>query len=187
LQTRDKLEKIQSAKSRPASRNKRENFSLAAKVNFDKSKTKMTLDYIFGAGTSRRLDLSKIAFIHSRKTGRLKQLEDKDSGKVLFTFRSNGTVAPTALGAAWLLSYKIKPKARYVVSVVDGVSEIVSSGKTVFSKHVVSSSNVLRPCEDVIILNQKRELLAVGRAVLGGPTLKQFKRGQAVKVREGAN
>jgi archaeosine-15-forming tRNA-guanine transglycosylase len=36
-------------------------------------------------------------------------------------------------------------------------------------------------------LNEKKELLAVGKAVIHGAAMKQFKRGQAVKVREGAS
>jgi predicted RNA-binding protein (TIGR00451 family) len=157
----------------------------AEKNQFDRSKVRMSLDYIFGPGTSRPIDFTKISFIHSRKTGRLKHLEDRISGRVLFTFRPNGTIAPTVAGASVLISDKRNKRARWIVKVIDGVSEIVASGKTVFCRHVTSCSDLLRAGEDVVILNERGELLAVGCSVLSGPAMKQFKRGQAVKVREG--
>lgn len=156
------------------------------KNNFDRSKTRMSLDYIFEKGVSKNMDFSKMKFVHSRKTGRIKQIEDEDSGKVLFSFRPNGTIAPTVLGASLLLDAKQNHNSRFVVTVLDGVSEIVSRGETVFCKHVVSCDDSLRAGEDVVILNESGKLLAVGRSVVNGQAMKQFKRGQAVKVREGA-
>jgi len=161
--------------------------SAIEKNKFDKIKSEMTLDYIFGRNVSKNIDFSKIEFVHSRKTGRIKQLEDKESGKVLFTFRPNGTIAPTPTGASMMISTGVDPKAKWILTVIDGVSEIIAGGKTIFCKHVVSCSDALRPAEDVVIVNEKKELLAVGHAVIGGPIVKQFKRGQAVKVREGTN
>jgi 7-cyano-7-deazaguanine tRNA-ribosyltransferase len=160
---------------------------LKRKYEFDESKTRMTLDYLFGSGVSKKIDFSKIDFVHSRKTGRIKQLEDKASGRVMFTFRPNGSIVPTLLGARAMLTSNAKPRARWIVTVIDGISEIVSSGKTVFCKHVVSCEDALRAGDDVVILNERKELLAVGRAVINGSAMKQFKRGQAVKVREGAD
>jgi len=157
---------------------------------FDKSKTMMSLDYIFGSKTSGRMDFSKVAFVHSRRTGRIRHLTDKTTGNVLFSFRPNGTIAPTVAGAGLMASRKNNSRARssrnWEVIVIDGVSEVVSKGKTVFCKHVVSCSDSLRPGEDVSIVNEKGELLAVGKTVVGGPTIKQFKKGQAVKIREGS-
>ena len=157
---------------------------------FDKSKTSMSLDYIFGSKTSAKMDFSRVAFAHSRRTGRIRHLTDKTTGDVLFSFRPNGSIAPTVAGALLLTSKKSNPKRSssndWEITVIDGVSEVVSKGKTVFCKHVVSCSDSLRPGEDVSILNEKGELLAVGKSVLGGPTVKQFKRGQAVKIREGS-
>ena len=150
----------------------------------------MSLDYIFGSKISGKIDFSNIAFVHSRRTGRIRHLTDRTTGNVLFSFRPNGTIAPTVAGANLLSSRKNNSKRRssrdWEITVIDGVSEVVSKGKTVFCKHVVPCSDLLRPGEDVSILNEKGELLAVGKTVLGGPTVKQFKRGQAVKIREGS-
>jgi predicted RNA-binding protein (TIGR00451 family) len=163
-----------------------ENFSRRiSEIEFDKSKAGMALDYIFGTGTAKGVDFSKISFLHSKKTGRIKQLEDPRTKKVLFTFRPNGTIAPSVAGASMLLSNKRNLKARWVITVMTAISEIVSNGKTVFCKHVVHVDDTLRPGEDVVVVNEEKEILAVGRSVIDGFSMKQFKRGQAVKVREG--
>lgn len=164
--------------------------TVRSKESFARSKLAMTLDYIFGRNTSEAIDFSDLAFVYSRRTGRLKYVEGKTSKRVLFSFRPNGTIAPTIAGASLLLSrYKlsgIKKRPRWTVTVIDGVSEVVSQGKTVFCKHVVHCDDSLRGGDDVVVLNQKGDLLAVGKSIIAGPMMKQFKRGAAVKVREGS-
>lgn len=171
---------------RPSKEHTKINFRKINAAEFDRLKTAMTIDYIFGRGTSKSIDFSKVVFHHSRKTGRIRQLEDRESGKVLFTFRSNGTIAPSIDGASMLMSGMRKRNSpRWVVTVMEGVSDFVSSGKTVFCKHVANCSDKLRAGEDVVIVDEERKILAVGRAVLDGSAVKEFKRGQAIKVREG--
>lgn len=149
----------------------------------------MSLDYIFGKNTSRALVYSNMSFQYSRRTGRLKYVLENGSADVLFSFRPNGSIAPSLLGFSRLLSkFKLKKlnnRPRWSVTVMDAVSPVVSQGKTVFCKHVVHCSDQLRAGEDVALLNEKGELLATGRSILAGPVIKQFKRGAAVKVREG--
>ena len=154
----------------------------------------MSFDYIFGRGTSSLLDFREIDFQYSRKTGRIRHILDKNTHVVLFTFRPNGSVAPTTAGASRLLSNKriqrkihgaITSRPRWTITVSDGVSEVVSKGGTVFCKHVVHCDDSLCAGEDLAVLNEKGKLLAAGRAILAGPLIKQFKKGAAVKVREG--
>ena len=150
----------------------------------------MSLDYIFGKGTGKKLDFEKLNFKYSRRTGRLKYVIDKSSEKILFTFRSNGTIAPTIMGAESMISglniSRIKARPRWMITVLDGVSDFISNGRTVFCKHVVFCRESLRPGEDVAVVNESGRLLAMGKSMLAGPVLKQFKRGAAVKIREGA-
>ncbi len=147
----------------------------------------MSFDYIFGSGTSKRLDFEKFDFQYSRKTGRLRHVIDKQSKEILFTLRANGSIAPTIPGAQLMLSRRVArdSRPRWVVTVVDGVSEFVGKGKTVFCRHVAACDEDLRAGEDVIVSNQRGELLAVGKTVVPASVMKQFKRGVAVKVREG--
>lgn len=161
------------------------------KREFSMSKLSMSLDYIFGEGTSNRINFRDLEYHYSRKTGRLRYVLEPESGKVLFSLRANGTIAPTVEGARLLLNRKkldgksLFGRPRYCVTVVDGVSEHVSQGKTVFCKHVVTCDKSLRAGEDVVVLNQHGSVLAVGKSVVPCQIMKQFKRGVAVKVREG--
>jgi predicted RNA-binding protein (TIGR00451 family) len=162
------------------------------KIEFWKSKFEMSLDYIFGSQTAGNIDYEDLAFQFSNRTGRPRQIVQKDSGDVLFSFRPNGSIAPTIIGAKLLWRWGhlrkkvgVRSRPRWVVTVIDGVTEVVAQGKTVFCKHVFYCDDSLRPNEDVAIMNQKGELLAVGRTTISGLEMKQFKRGVAVKVRQG--
>ncbi len=174
----------------PESSQRRTSIFAKKRDEFSKSKLAMSLDYIFGRGTSRSLDFSNLEFQHSNRTGRIKYVGMKDSKELLFTFRPNGSIAPTLRAYRILLSKsklkKIRLRPKWTVTVIDGVSDIVSNGRTVFCKHVASCNDSLRAGQDVVVLNENGELLATGRSVLSGPTIKQFKRGVAVKVREGS-
>jgi predicted RNA-binding protein (TIGR00451 family) len=158
-------------------------------AEFSRSKLTMSVDYIFGRGTSKPLNKLELDYQYSRRTGRLKHVLSKTTKEILFSFRPNGSIAPSIKGFGILLSSNnlshIRKRPRWAVTVVDGVTDIVSEGKTVFCKHVVHCSDELRAGEDVVILNEKSEILATGRSNLSGPVIKQFKRGAAVKVREG--
>ena len=163
-----------------------------SKKEFSKLKLAMSLDYIFGRGTSKKkaINYDELEYHFSRKTGRLRYVLDPKTKKVLFSFRANGSIAPTIEGAKLLLgSSEIKTRAnkrpRFVVTVLDGITELASQGKTIFCKHVVACHPSLRAGEDVLILNEHGNLLAVGRSMLSSSAMKQFKRGSAVKVREG--
>jgi predicted RNA-binding protein (TIGR00451 family) len=78
----------------------------------------------------------------------------------------------------------VKPTKQYV-KVSDDVASFIAKGKSVFAKHVLDVDDEIHPREEVIVLDEKSEVLAVGRAVLSGKEMKAFKRGVAVHVRRG--
>lgn len=78
----------------------------------------------------------------------------------------------------------VKPK-RLWVRVLEEAVPFVTEGRNVFAKHVVDADKEIRPQEEVIVINGKDEVLAVGRAILTGEEMKAFKRGVAVRVRRG--
>ena len=165
----------------------KQTFSNPNKYAISISKIAMSFDYIFGNGTSKRLDFETIDFQYSRRTGRLRYVINRETKEILFTLRANGSIAPTISGARFMLGRRIgkKSRPRWVVTVINGVSEFVANGKTVFCKHVITCDEDLRAGEDVVVSNQRGELLAVGKTVVPASVMKQFKRGAAVKVREG--
>ena len=76
-------------------------------------------------------------------------------------------------------------KQRLWVKVTAEAEPFIAKGKSVFAKHVVDADSEIRPQEEVIVINEKNEVLAVGRAMLTGKEMKAFKRGVAVRVRRG--
>ena len=67
----------------------------------------------------------------------------------------------------------------------DEVASFIENGGDVFAKHVIDADEEIRPMEEVIILNSRNEVIAVGRALLSGIEMHEFTRGVAVKVRRG--
>lgn len=167
----------------------KQTFSNPYKYAISRSKIAMSFDYVFGKGTSKKLDFETIDFQYSRRTGRLRYVINRESKEILFTLRANGSIAPTVSGARFILGHRIgkKSRPRWVITVINDVSEFVANGKTVFCKHVTACDEELLAGEDVAVSNQRGELLAVGKTVVPASLMKQFKRGVAVKVREGIN
>jgi len=78
----------------------------------------------------------------------------------------------------------MKKPPRVVVARSD-VADFIKAGRNVFAKHVVTADSSIRPQDEAIVVDERRQLLAVGRAVLAGWEMTQFKRGIAVKTRRG--
>ncbi|MHA1273734.1 MAG: PUA domain-containing protein [Promethearchaeota archaeon] len=76
-----------------------------------------------------------------------------------------------------------KPILRIVVQ--NDIAEFIAEGRNVFCKHVVDIDENLRPNDEVIIVNENDELLAVGRLKIPVSYIKSFKSGVAVNVRRG--
>jgi uncharacterized protein with predicted RNA binding PUA domain len=74
---------------------------------------------------------------------------------------------------------------RLRVEVVPGVEEFIKNGGNVFCKHVQSVDPELRPAEEVLVVDTKDRLLAVGRSFFNAEEMLSFKIGIAVKVRHG--
>jgi predicted RNA-binding protein (TIGR00451 family) len=69
--------------------------------------------------------------------------------------------------------------------VQDDVSSFIAKGRSVFAKHVDDCDEEIRPEEEVVVVDSKFEVLAVGRAVLTGREMEHFSKGVAVRVRRG--
>jgi 7-cyano-7-deazaguanine tRNA-ribosyltransferase len=60
-------------------------------------------------------------------------------------------------------------------------------GRSVFAKFVLEADPELRPWEEVLVVDEEDELLAVGRALMNREEMLAFSVGQAVKVRMGSD
>src|SRR5438093_502047 len=92
-------------------------------------------------------------------------------------------VAPSTSDFPGLSSIFKPPRLR--VEVVQGVEEFIEKGGNVFCKHVQDVDPELRPAEEVLVVDGKDRLLAVGRSFFNAEEMLSFKIGVAVKVRHG--
>lgn len=139
-------------------------------------------NYQFGRGVGQILFNKDVRVACSRRTGRIRHIFWKN--QLIATLRpKDGYFALTMAGAKLILSGMKEPSNLVVVQ--NDVSEFIQAGGDVFAKHVIHADARLRPAEEVIVVDEKKRLLAVGRAVLSGNDMQFFKRGVAVKVRSG--
>jgi uncharacterized protein with predicted RNA binding PUA domain len=145
-----------------------------------KDKFVMSVNYIFGKDICSVLPFNEVKFSFSRRTGRLKQVFHKE---VLFaSLRSDGSIALTVYGATILVKHPLFLKNCIIVE--DGPDIFVSSGKSLFAKHIISCGDNIHPGSDVTILNKHNHVIAVGKAILSAKMMRTLKRGVAVKIRE---
>ncbi|MHA2325799.1 MAG: PUA domain-containing protein [Promethearchaeota archaeon] len=67
------------------------------------------------------------------------------------------------------------------------ISDFIKKGRNVFCKHVIDIDDNLRPLDEVIIVNQNDDLLAIGKLKLPTTYIRSFSSGIAIKVRKGIN
>jgi len=145
-------------------------------------KIRSIADYQFGGGVGGKLFPSEVRIVYSKRTGRIRHVYLGE--EMLATLRpTNGLFSLTIAGAKRIME-RVKPQ-RLWVRVRREAEPFVVKGKSVFAKHVIDADEEIRPQEEVIVMNGKGEILAVGRAVLSGKEMKAFERGVAVRVRRG--
>ncbi len=141
-------------------------------------------DYQFGVSITNLFfgDLKLIHFKRSPNTDKIRYIYHKNN--LLFPLRPNNGLFTLSLYSANLIIRNIStPKLRVVV--LDEISEFIRKGRNVFCKHVIKIDNDLRPLDEVIVVNQDDELLAIGKLKLPISYVKSFSSGIAVNVRKG--
>lgn len=153
---------------------------IASKI--DILRIKALADFLYGAGAGEALLKGKeIRVVKSKSTGRIKNVYV--DGKLIASIRaSDGFLILSLEGAKRLLAANIKEK---IVVVSDDAAPFIAKGRTLFAKHVIDVSPSVRAGDEVIVVNKKGNLLALGKAVLSSFEMKRFKRGIAVKIRKG--
>jgi len=87
--------------------------------------------------------------------------------------------------ASGLVLNKMLPHPRLRVYVKDEYTGFIAGGGNLFNKHVLMADPGIRPNDEVLVVSPSGELLAVGRAMVPGHEMVYYKRGEAVRVREG--
>lgn len=147
--------------------------------NVPKNAVKALLDYQFGKNASQLLFKKDIEIEISRKTGRIRRIYSGDDTKnLLGTIRAeDGLFLPTIAGAEMLKKHmkKLFIKDKEVVA-------LIKQGKGVFAKFCETKDDIV-PGEEVAVCDAIGSIIAIGRALLNKKEMKEFKRGEAVKVR----
>jgi len=141
-------------------------------------------NYQFGKGVGDKLFSDDVEIVHSGRTGRIRQVYL--DGDCLATLRARDGLFSLTITGAKRMWEGMGPR-RCWVKVSDDAVSFIAQGKSVFAKHVVGADEEIRPMEEVIVINEKDEVIAVGKAMLTGREMTAFKRGVAVKVRRGVS
>jgi predicted RNA-binding protein (TIGR00451 family) len=153
-------------------------------MNQELNRIRFIADYQFGLGSGRVLFPDNISIEHSKRTGKIRIIWF-DGVQIASLRPTDGVFTLSIKGAERLLD-GVKTLGNYV-TVIDDVAEFISKGKNVFAKHVASVGKRFRPGDEVIVLNSKKRVLAVGRALLNSEEMLSFETGVAVKTRRGRN
>jgi 7-cyano-7-deazaguanine tRNA-ribosyltransferase len=150
----------------------------------DLRKVKGISDYQFRMAITDILfeqeDAIKIEY--SKKTKKIKYIYHNQD--LLLSFRpTNGFFTLSLFAASKILVNTQKPLMRAVV--LNEISEFIKKGRNVFCKHVIDIDANLRALDEVIIVNEEDELLAVGKLMIPVRYIKAFNSGVAIKVRKG--
>ena len=136
--------------------------------------------YQFGKPLYSIVNREDVSLLRSKNTGKVRMLLVK--GNPAFAFRaSDGLFSLTIVGAKIILDSFPAPRHRVIVD--KDAEEFVREGRNVFSKFVYDADPMLRPHDEVVIVNRDDRLIAFGRAVLCREEMLDFSRGIAVKNR----
>ncbi len=142
-------------------------------------------DYQFGAGAGAALfppDERAAITIKRTTSGRPQQVH-ADDGRIV-SFGTDGRFTLGLEGGRRLAAALDPPAYRVVVD--DESEPFVRDGKNVFAKFVRGVDPAVRPGDEVLVVHERGDLLAVGRAELDAGAIEDFETGMAVSVREAA-
>lgn len=145
-----------------------------------REKIEYQLDALFGKGVSSALP-KEISFTYSRKTGRIKSFETND--ELIGTLRSDGGIALTILGASMLM--KSSGFRQNCIIPIHDALPFVCEGRSLFCKHVEWFGSNINIGSEVVVIDKKEDVLAVGKSVASQSQLRGRIGDVAVKVREG--
>ncbi|MFX1454204.1 MAG: PUA domain-containing protein [Promethearchaeota archaeon] len=141
-------------------------------------------DYQFGKDITDLLfnDLDKIRIERSVATQKIRYVY-MDNELILVLRPNNGFFTLSIHSARIIIKNTVPPKLRVIV--LNDISEFIKKGRNVFCKHVIDVDENLRASDEVIVVNQDDELLAIGKLKLPPMYITSLSSGIAVNVRKG--
>jgi uncharacterized protein with predicted RNA binding PUA domain len=138
-------------------------------------------DYQWGTGTGRALFAGDVEVTHT-SSGRPRQVRAPEGR--LVTYATDGRFTLGLAGGRRLQAALDPPSYRVVVG--SESEPYVREGRNAFAKFVADADPAIRPGDEVLVVHERGDLLAVGRAELDGAGMDDFGTGVAVTVRDGA-
>lgn len=156
-------------------------------ADIDVLRTAAVADLQFGSGAGEILTgypdcTGELTFRKSPSTGRIRNVYR--NGEHILSFRAGtGFLALKPAGAELLR--KALPKLALRVVVEQDSVEFNREGKNVFAKFVIDCDDNIRVGDEVLVVSESDELAAIGRSAMTRFEMLSFKKGIAVKVKEG--
>ena len=151
------------------------------KIDMDFRRISAVSDMQFGKDASKALFNGKVKIVKSKKTGKIRNIYC-DRNHILSMRASDGMFTLKIGGASLLHEFFKYPKLRVVVN--EDAVPFVKERKSVFAKFVEDCDSALIPLDECLIVDEKDNLLAVGRCLLNKSEMLSFNYGIAVKTRE---
>jgi uncharacterized protein with predicted RNA binding PUA domain len=138
-------------------------------------------DYQFGRGAGEVLFADNVEFQFS-STKRIRSIL-LDNNRMATVRAKDGMLTLSIAAARKLHEFLKYPEQRVVVN--SDAAPFVAKGRTAFARHVVEVCSDIRAGEEVLVVDERDNLLATGKAMLSAIEMLSFKKGIAVDVRNG--
>ena len=152
-----------------------------SRFDLDMLRCRAVLDMQFGKGAGDILDGRKVDIVKSERTGKIRNV--LIDGVHALSMRASDGRFTLKLEGGKLLMKVLGPTAMRV-KIDDEPAEFAAKGNNVFAKFVLECDPDIRPGDDVLVVNTKDELVAVGRSLMTRDEMLSFKRGVAVRVKD---
>lgn len=150
----------------------------------DLAKIRAIADYQFGKDVGAKLIPDNVDIEYSPRTGRIRFINV--DGERIATLRPTDGLLSLSVKAAKFMAENIA-FANCFITVQNGVSKYIAEGGDVFAVHIVRADSEIRAGDEVVVLDEVENVLAVGKALLSTAEMTAFKTGVAVKVRHGTH
>lgn len=146
-------------------------------------RVRATAELQFGQDAAAALLEGMVELVLSPNTGRVRNV--LAGGEHVLSLRArDGLFSLRLPGARRVVAVVGAPRLR--VAVEDDAAAFAAEGKNVFARFVRDCDPKLRPMEEVVVVDGSDRPVACGRALMVREEMLAFRRGMAVRVREGS-
>ncbi|HSV42631.1 MAG TPA: PUA domain-containing protein, partial [Methanomassiliicoccales archaeon] len=148
----------------------------------DQARIRAVAEYQFGIGAADALFRGSVELVKSRNTDKIRNVL-VDGEHVVSMRAEDGFFSLRPPGARRLMQAFAGQKLR--VTVHSDAVPFNREGKNVMCSFILDCDEELRPGDEAIVVDQNDSLIAIGKLILTKAEAMTFKKGIAVKVREG--